>query len=264
MNIKYYMALWGMDGTYEELIMDAASRGYSGIESPLPSADKQDEFKRLLAKYNMEYIAQVVTVGDHISSFTDQVRHAQTFEPSLIVSHSARDRMNFAEQVIFFEEALKVEREVGIPVGHETHRSRAMYTPWTTANLLRQLPDLKITADFSHWCCVCESATLEEHQEDVKLAMQRAIHIHGRVGYDQGPQVPHPAAPEYADQLHIFIAWWREILEWRIAGRYAYTSITPEFGPPGYMQTLPFTRQTVANLQEINEWMHQYLMKTLS
>jgi hypothetical protein len=31
--------------------------------------------------------------------------------------------------------------------------------------------------------------------------------------------------------------------------------MTPEFGPDGYLHTLPFTHQPVADLWEINSWM---------
>lgn len=31
--------------------------------------------------------------------------------------------------------------------------------------------------------------------------------------------------------------------------------MTPEFGPDNYLHTLPFTREPVADLWEINSWM---------
>ena len=33
--------------------------------------------------------------------------------------------------------------------------------------------------------------------------------------------------------------------------------MTPEFGPDGYLHTLPFTGQPVADLWQINSWMGQ-------
>ncbi|MEJ1960369.1 MAG: hypothetical protein WDO56_01955 [Gammaproteobacteria bacterium] len=32
-------------------------------------------------------------------------------------------------------------------------------------------------------------------------------------------------------------------------------SVTPEFGPDGYLQQTPYTRQPVADLAELNRWM---------
>lgn len=42
----------------------------------------------------------------------------------------------------FFEQALSFEHQSGIPVGHEPHRSRAFFTPWSTAKLLAKFPEL--------------------------------------------------------------------------------------------------------------------------
>ncbi|WP_246358601.1 hypothetical protein [Paenibacillus phytorum] len=171
----------------------------------------------------------------------------------LIVSYSARDCMEWKEQKSFFQTALAVEEEVGIQVAHETHRHRAMFTPWNTAALLDEFPALKIAADFSHWCCVCESL-LEDQSEVLHLAMERTIHVHARVGHSQGPQVPHPGAPEYAAELAAHEAWWRQIVKNRIAGKASFLSITLEYGPPNYMPTLPFSNQPVSELWDICLW----------
>ena len=43
-----------------------------------------------------------------------------------------------------------------MPVVHETHRQRLLYSPYPSAELLAlpELAALKINADLSHWCCV--------------------------------------------------------------------------------------------------------------
>jgi hypothetical protein len=40
----------------------------------------------------------------------------------------------FSEE--FFQEVLQIEKEIGIPVFHETHRRRVFYNPWTTRDIL--------------------------------------------------------------------------------------------------------------------------------
>lgn len=82
---------------------------------------------------------------DHIRSFKEQVERTAAFEPVHIVSHSARDCMSDAEQDHFFDSALCIEEQHGVMIAHETHRHRAMFTPWTTARLLRKFPELKIS-----------------------------------------------------------------------------------------------------------------------
>ncbi|MDG0812568.1 sugar phosphate isomerase/epimerase family protein [Cohnella rhizosphaerae] len=254
MRIQYFKALWGMEGTLAEQVGRAAEAGYDGIEAPTPAPGQAEAFAALLERHGMAYIAQIFTSEDHAASFAERAAYAASFKPALIVSHSARDCMSEAEQDRFFEAALETEARLGVTVGHETHRVRAMFTPWTTARLLRKFPELRITADFSHWMTVCESH-LEDQEENVSLAIERAVHIHGRIGYPEGPQVPHPAAPEYRSELELYLGWWGRILNAKRLKGEANGTFTAEFGPPGYMHTLPFTNAPVADLWEVNHWM---------
>lgn len=258
MELKLIKALWGMEGTYEELFAKAAAAGYVGIEAPLPLPSEDIAFREGLQRYGLAYVAQIFTEEDHLASFEQLVERAVEFKPLLIVSHSAKDSMTELEQDRFFAGAIAAEKRAGIPVGHETHRSRAMFTPWTTARLLRKFPELRITADFSHWVNVCESH-LDNHGAELALSIERTIHIHGRVGFPQGPQVPHPAAPEYRAELAIFTNWWQNMFAQQRKRNQAYATFTAEFGPPGYMPTEPFTNKPVVDQWEVNQWTTDYI-----
>ncbi|MDF2657593.1 MAG: xylose isomerase protein [Paenibacillus sp.] len=260
MQLLSFKSLWDMTGTLEEKLEKIAEAGYGGVEFTLPSQDKWKQFRELLERYNLAFIAQIVTRDDHISSFESLARQAAEFNPVKIVSHSAKDSMSYEDQLHFFEKALAVEEAISVPVAHETHRGRAMFTPWATSKLLRQFPELKITADFSHWCCVCESL-LQDQSENMSIALDRAIHIHGRVGYAEGPQVADPRAPEYSREVRAFVNWWLEICKRRASDGYATMTFTPEFGPPGYMHTLPFTKQPVTDVWDVNKWMNQFFIE---
>ena len=254
MKLQVFKALWGLQGSYEELFERIAEAGYDGIEGILPQEGEESKFRSLLEHYGLSYIAQIFTHGDHLATFAERVERAATFGPKLIVAQSAKDSMSEDEQDRFYEGALRVEQECNIPIGHETHRSRAMFTPWTTARLLRKFPELRITADFSHWVNVCESH-LEDQEEAIKLAVSRTIHIHGRIGYPEGPQVPHPASPYYQTELKLFLSWWERILRCQRENGREIATFTAEFGPPGYMHTDPFTNKPVSDLWEVNDWM---------
>lgn len=259
MELRLIKSLWGMEScSYNENLQKIAAAGYAGVEGPVPLAQHREEFASLLREYNLDYIALISTSGNHEDSFAAGVDAAAVLQPKLIISHSARDCMDGERQLQFFEHAVEIEKRYGIPVGHETHRHRAMFTPWTTARLLTAIPNLKITADFSHWCCVCESL-LEDQSEHLQLAFERTIHIHARVGYAHGPQVPHPGAPEYSMELAAHESWWEQILKSRAKQGFSYTTVTPEFGPPGYMHTLPYTNQPVTDLWDVCLWMAERL-----
>ena len=166
------------------------------------------------------------------------------------------DAWSLEQSVEFFGRALAIGRGAGIPLSFETHRSRSFFNPWITRDILRQLPELKLTCDFSHWCVVCERL-IDTEPDVLALCARRAHHIHARVGYDQGPQVPHPAAPECAGALAAHERWWRQIWDSQSHRGLAVSTLTPEFGPDGYLHCLPFSGEPVADLAAVNAWMAQ-------
>ncbi len=255
MPVKIFHSFWGMTGTLSEQMRRAKQNGFDGVELPAPSREQESEFKELLEELDLAYIAQISTYGDHASTFQLAVERASELSPLFINSHSGKDSMTEDEQNLFFEQAVQIEREAGLTVAHETHRGRVMYSPWSTARVLRLFPELKVTADFSHFTNVCESM-LDDQKDALALIQSRAIHVHGRIGYEQGPQIPHPAAPEYASYVQRFEQWWDGIFNNELlSGTGArQRTLTPEFGPPGYMPVLPFTKQPVADLLEVNLW----------
>jgi hypothetical protein len=98
---------------------------------------------------------------------------------------------------------------------------------------------------------------MDRELETIRAIAPYVYHIHGRVGYDQGPQVPHPAAPEYKEALLSHQECWEIIWDIQYSKDLKVTTMTPEFGPDGYLHTLPFTNAPVADLWEINCWMAQ-------
>ena len=139
-----------------------------------------------------------------------------------------------------------------------------MYNAPDTLRTLRELPSLRINADFSHWQVVHESDDLQAHGKAVQAVIDRAWHIHARVGFSQGPQVPDPSAPEWAGQLEICVDWWRRILDARRAQGAEFLTISPEFGPEPYMPAAPHLGWPVADAWEINCWMRRRLLAAFS
>ncbi len=259
MKLKVFKSLWGMEHwSLEERFARIADAGYAGVESPPPGPEEEKLFRELLERYGLEYSSMAFTGGDHLESLRSQLERAASFSPVLVNVHSAKDDMPYEEQLSFYRQAVEIERSFGIPVVHETHRGRAMYTPWTTERLLNDVSGLRLCADFSHWCVVCESL-LEDQAERMAGITARASYVHARVGHAEGPQVNHPAAPEHAEALAAHDAWWRSIARHRRDEGADQLIFVPEFGPPGYLQTLPFTRQPVSDLWEVCLWMKNYL-----
>jgi sugar phosphate isomerase/epimerase len=253
MELRVYKSLWGMSGSVGDQFRQIAEAGYNGVESACEEIADAGEFRDLLAKYELDYIPLIYTEGDHYASFERLVELAAGYSPTKIVAHAGRDNMSFNEQVKFFEFALKVEGDLGIPIAHETHRRRPLFSPMNALALMKELPDLKLNIDLSHWCCVTESM-LVDHEEAVQLALERAIHLHARVGYENGPQVPDPRVREWEAHQGRFEVWWKKYVIEQRGRRGVICSVTPEYGPPSYMHTIPSTGLPAADLWEVCLW----------
>ena len=257
MELRLMRHMWGVSESWENVFPRFKSAGYQGIDALPPDTRDRNRFRGLLAEYEFDYILQVLTTGDtveeHVASFRQQVEAGKGFEPVLIGCHGGKDAWSERESEEFFAQVLEIERETGIPVGHETHRGRILYNPWITSRMLDRFPHLKLVCDFSHWTCVAERL-LHDQNDIIRKCAERCVHIHARVGYEEGPQVPDPRAPEYQYCLDAFENWWQLIWDAQEARGVAKTTLTPEYGPPGYLQTLPYTRQPVADLWEVSDW----------
>ncbi|MDF2524572.1 MAG: sugar phosphate isomerase/epimerase [Clostridiales bacterium] len=256
MKLRVFHRPWALTCPLEEVFEIIKREGYDGIEDNVPSKENSDKFKNLLKEYNMPYIAVIRTSGpNHLDSLRYQMEEAAKFDPYLINSQSGCDFEDFSWQFNFFEQALKFENELGVVLAHETHRKRSTFTPWNTLKLVREFPALHLTADFSHWCCVTESL-LENFFEAIEEITKNVVHIHARVGYKEGPQVPHPGAPEYTEELLTHEIWWKMIINNALNQNREILTMNPEYGHAGnrYMHTLPFTDQPVSDDRQVCLW----------
>lgn len=195
-------------------------------------------------------------VETHLKVFLEQVEAAYSkfdFEPAYINSHSLKDYFTRDMAVRFFEAAL----EFCPQVMHETHRKRYLHSPWVARDFLPSFPELRLVADLSHWVNVAETDTNDVDLTQVihDLAPQ-FDHIHCRVGYDHGPQVSDPRAPEWLPYMEGHERWWDTIWKAQAERGQKHLTIMAEHGPPNYQPTLPFSKEPVASIWDINHWIH--------
>ena len=266
MELKLFKTLWGFTGSHMQAVEQALAAGMNGIEGPAPATPQQrTEFKSLLKANTLDYISEITTAGSyvpqrfasldaHLASFSAKLMLSLELEPLFVNCLGGCDAWPESQSLEFFARAMEIADDNGVTVSFETHRGRSMFNPWSTQRFVQALPDIKLTCDFSHWCVVCERL-IDTERDIIESLANNAHHIHARVGYDQGPQVPHPAAPEYAVSLRAHQSWWEIIWQSQRRRAYAYTTMTPEFGPDGYLHLAPFSQQPVADLWALNTWM---------
>ncbi len=266
MKLELFRSLWGWQGDWGQCAAQLRQIGCVGVETRLPSDPfAQRALRQNLRQEGLEYIAVVFTGGDVIprQDWTLQ-QHWDRLEGALEAAREmgarfvnvlpGNDRWSLARQVEFFGRAQELSEKAGILCSFETHRASSLYSPWLTLELIEQLPQLRFTADISHWVVVCERL-LNDPADDLTPFIERVHHVQARVGYDQGPQVPHPAAPEYQPQVAFHQDVWERVWSSQKARGYAVTTLTPEFGPDGYTHLLPFTQAPIADVWALNQWM---------
>jgi hypothetical protein len=267
MNLILFRHLWGAAGEWEDIFPKFKQAGYRGIEGPVPPPEDRKRFRALLKKHSLEFIPQIFSQGksvaDHLDSLREQIATAKPFSARFINAHSGQDAFSEDQSTRFFEGALQLEAKCGVAIAHETHRGRILFNPWITSRLLTRFPDLKLCCDFSHWVCVCERL-IEDQVGIIRQCADHCLHVHARVGYEQGPQVPDPRAPEYQRHLEAHEAWWRLVWAAQANRGFRISTLTPEFGPPDYQHTLPFTRAPVSYLEEICDWQARRQMESFA
>lgn len=248
MKVKLFKCDWGMEyiGPPEKRLAQYKAAGYDGVEcanigmEPEAFADTCDEL-------GLAYIAMVFSADP--ASFKTQLDQVLRARPMLINCHPGCDYFTFEQGCDYFKAVMDIAAEVDTPVVYETHRRRCLYAPWTTARYLEAIPELRICADFSHFTTVAECALDESPYRDfLELAISRTDHIHARVGYSHGPQVPDPRVGEGLIWTELFESWWDRIIQQRQAEGKEFMTINPEFGPPLYQPFDPVTREPLADI----------------
>lgn len=249
---------WGFNGSWDEFANKIKLAGYDGAEVwYIEKAEEKNTFLNAFKKHNLQF-GFLVGSGEgnydkHLLQFRTNLEAAVKMKPLYVNCHSGKDYFSFEQNQAFIDATIYVSENSGIPVYHETHRSRIMYSAPVTRQFLEKNSRLQLTLDISHWCCVHESL-LEDQLETISLALSRTGHIHARIGHQEGPQVNDPRAPEWKSTVEAHFAWWDKVVSEKKKQGKVMTMLT-EFGPVNYMPALPYSQKPVADQWEINQHM---------
>ncbi|MCC6125487.1 MAG: sugar phosphate isomerase/epimerase [Pirellulales bacterium] len=271
MELKAFRHLWGYPIASPETFRKIREAGYAGIETGMLGIDDPQGFLDGLKAHGLEYIGQVYTAGftkghsvaEHLAHLETEVRKLLPLGPAMINVHSGEDTWPMDDMHAYFCGAAELEKKLGVPFAHETHRGRCLFHPTVARIMLESHPEIKLVADLSHWVCVCERL-LEDQQEIIALAADRTIHVHCRMGHAEAPQVTDPRGDNYAAERKAFEGWWQLIHRSMQRRGLPAFSFCPEYGPPPYMPTLPYTAMPVADLEEICNWQAERIRELVS
>lgn len=262
MELLFFCPRWGSEHVdWSVFLPSVKAAGYDGVEVGIPAALGAGEAERLgelLAQHELlcilqhydTYTGDFAAHKEQYAAWLEQVRRVKAFR---INSQTGKDFFSIEQNRQLVALADEFSAQCNIPVLHETHRNKFSFAAHVTHAYLQAIPSLQLTLDISHWVNVAESY-LEDQPEAVALAIDRTVHLHARVGYPEGPQVPDPRTPEWREALDRHLAWWDRLAARKRAAGEVMT-ITPEFGPPPYLVTLPATGEPIASQWDINLFM---------
>lgn len=258
---------WGFKGNLVEFCAAAKKDGYDGIEVWVPGSAA--EMKALSEAVSNAGLQLGLLAGGHDANptlhkrqFSDAIERAISLKPLYINCHSGRDYFSFDDNAEMVATTIKQSLGSGVPIYHETHRGRMLFAAHVSKGFIDRFKELKLTLDISHWCNVHESL-LGDQPINVEAALSRTHHIHARIGHAEGPQVNDPRAPEWKNEVKAHFDWWDKVIARKKSEGQSITILT-EFGPPNYLQTLPYTGQPVADQWAINKYMMETLRKRYS
>ena len=275
MQIKYSFPYWGSDHlSPSQFITNISNDGFDGAELLLqPPNSFTDDF--LLAienirKQNPDFYFITLqlpfpennSVAAHIKIMEENFMKLSALNPLFINSHTGKDFFSFDDNCRIIDAAMNFSAKNGIRILHETHRGRFSFHAATLLPFLKKFPGMELVGDFSHFCTVSESM-LEDQENILQQIIPHVSHIHARVGFEQGPQVNNPAAPEWESHLNKFIGWWQQIIDYKKSIGDTLFTISPEFGPDPYMPVQPFTKEPLSNQWNNNVFMKNTLKQKL-
>ncbi|KFY66746.1 hypothetical protein V496_01924 [Pseudogymnoascus sp. VKM F-4515 (FW-2607)] len=122
---------------------------------------------------------------NHLKRYHRQSKNAKSSGLLKLTCKAASvDGWSIEESVEFFSGTLVADAEEGLAgkVCHGTHRNWSFFSPYNTATILTQVPELKVTLDISH----------------------HVGHIHAGVGTTQASKCPDPTNPVFDLERQFF------------------------------------------------------------
>ncbi len=265
MEVKFYCPLWGSTHlSFERFCQKVRDDGFDGVEMGLPLDPlMRAEHLDILESFGLALIGQHYETLEQNFDLHKEIyrRHLENLveaRPIFVNSQTGKDYFTFEQNSALIQIAADVSAASGVHIVHETHRGKFTFAAHITRDYCERIPGLRLGLDISHWCAVAESM-LEDQQDAVDMAIERADHIHSRVGFQEGPQVTDPRVEECKEALDHHLRWWDRVLERMGREGRSLATITTEFGPAPYMMHLPFTQQPVTSQWEVNVYMKDLL-----
>jgi hypothetical protein len=246
-RLLVYQALWAMERlrdpepTMGEKFDQVAAAGFDGMAidlgalSELQADESVAHFKRSGLKGGL------TAFPDSAASLRSACRLAQRIRAPFLVVIGQQMPLELKEMQSVIKQWLRVAAEEGMPIQFETHRNCITNDLYTTVQLLDAIPEMRMTADLSHYVVdremPCPPTALL--QALISRVLDRCDSFQGRIAARGQIQLPLHFA-QNQKWVNLFKQWWREgFASWMSRHGAAADPLifTCELGPPDYAMT---------------------------
>ena len=194
----------------------------------------------------------------------ETVRFAQKFGAKWVLCQPASAFHPLEEVVDIVRAGSELAAELGLNYFVETHRNNFTETIPQTLRLIEAVPDIAITADFSHFVVVGEfyGWAGEGAVDRMRSIIERVAHVHGRISNGEQVQVDVGDGEDVSEgtPAGLFFELWRECFaSWRKRAQPGdVLPFSSELGPPRYAIT------TLEGLEISDRWQQSLVMREIA
>lgn len=247
-KLKVYQSLWamelrqpnGFEWTNEERFKKIAEAGYDGICLD-PTADeiaKNLALKPLFADYGLACMVNAFPKTD------DDLRRLLKFSKDMNATTfsiiGTVYPVSVTKAVPIIRKWIEIAEEMDVNIMFETHRDCITNDMFLTLELLDEVPDMRLCADFSHYVLNRELSLpmTEEFKHHFETLTQRSDCFQGRISNREQIQIP-ISFPQHAKWVELFKQFWEDgFKSWQDRNdKDAELVFLCELGPPPYAIT---------------------------
>ncbi len=194
----------------------------------------------------------------------DTVRLAEKFGAKWVLCQPASAFHPLGEVVEIVRAGARAAAERGMNYFVETHRNNFTETIPQTLTLLEAVPEIAITADFSHFVVVGEfyGRAGEGAVERMRPIIERVAHVHGRISNGEQIQVDVGDGTDLSEgtSAGLFFELWRECFaSWKKRAQPGdVLPFSSELGPPRYAIT------TLDGKEISDRWEQSLVMRSIA
>lgn len=245
MQIRILKSLALDSGLLADAALQAREEGYDGVEFRALGDEEGLEWDAVGMPEGFLHVAVVYTgggeypdpglsIGGHLDSLEREIERVLPMKPFFFNCVAGSSAWTPGQNVEFFAKALELARKMGVEVTFETHLCRSLFDPWITRDLLLNLPELRMTADFAYWCELCHALVMSRELDLLYLCASRTRHVHARIGqYRELPLAGVGGDDEDGGDLPEYERWWQAVWLSHLERDYAFTTLTPVHGRNG-------------------------------